>query len=471
MKKPARKPALPDFTALPAVDRLLRALGPQLPGAPHAVLAAAAREVLAECRSGLSKGGPAPALEALVARAAARTRLALESNLRPVLNATGILVHTNLGRVPLAASALEAIRLTASGYNNLEFDLETGRRGSRQSHVEGLLRELTGAPAALVVNNCAAAVLLAITALARGREVIVSRGELVEIGGSFRMPDIMEAGGAKLREVGTTNRTRISDYQRAVGAGTGLLLKVHRSNFEVRGFTEEADPRELVALGRKRKIPVLYDVGSGLLLDSAQFGLAPEPTLRQSLRIGFDLIVASGDKLLGGPQAGLVLGRRKWVDLLKKHPLARAVRPDKLTLAALEATLRLYRDPEAAAAEIPFLAALMAPVDGLERRADELAGALRPGLMAGLAVEVLKDESRVGGGSLPVRPLESRVLAISGAGRLLARLETLLRAGHPPVVARVQDGALKMDLRTISPNEDPVLLSALRSALLQLQVG
>ena len=454
----------PDYACLPAVDALLRRLAPELESAPRAVAVAAVRAELAARRAALRQGAPYPGDEAAAAGARARLEAALSPSLRPVLNVSGILVHTNLGRVPLAAAALEAIRSTAAGYCNLEFDLATGQRGSRQAHVEALLRELTGAPAALAVNNCAAAVLLALAALARGRTVLVSRGELVEIGGSFRMPEIMEAGGARLREVGTTNRTRISDYARAIDRDTALLLKVHRSNFEVRGFTEEVAPEELVALARRRRIPVAYDLGSGLLLDPAQFALAPEPTLRHSLRVGFDLVFCSGDKLLGGPQAGLVLGRRAWVERLRRHPLARAVRLDKLTLAALEATLRLYRDPALAAREVPLARMLAEPLEALERRARELARALAPLLPPDLSAEVRPDACQVGGGALPQRPLESRAVVIRGPGRTLGRLERLLRAGRPPVVARIQDGALKMDLRTLSPDEDPHLVEALRHA-------
>jgi len=468
MPKAKERAARPALARLPAVDTLLRRLEAAQPGAPHALRAAAARAELAACRAALRRGEAYPGDDVILMRACERLAAALQPSLQPVLNATGILVHTNLGRVPLAAEALQHVAATAAGYNNLEFDLVKGRRGSRQAHVERLLCELTGAPAALAVNNCAAGVLLALTALARGREVVVSRGELVEIGGAFRMPDIMEAGGCILREVGTTNRTRISDYARAVGKNTGLLLKVHRSNFEVRGFTQDADPGELVALGRRRKVPVVYDLGSGLLLDAGQFMLAPEPTLRHSLRTGFDLVICSGDKLLGGPQAGLVLGRRRWIEKLRKHPLARAVRLDKLTLAALEATLRVYRDPEAARRSVPLLRMLSAPAGELEARARQVAARLTPYLPPGLTLEVRADESQVGGGALPLRPLESRVVALRGPGRMLARLDGLLRAGRPPVVARIQDGALKMDLRTVSPDEDPQLIEVLTRCLAAL---
>ncbi|MBI5837620.1 MAG: L-seryl-tRNA(Sec) selenium transferase [Candidatus Eisenbacteria bacterium] len=478
MSRPAKPPARPDYSALPAVDALLRALEgaqrrepgegtpPAAPAhAPRSVLVAAVRAELAARRANLKQGAACPGEQALLDGIRARVEAATRPSLVPLINATGILVHTNLGRVPLAGEALAAIGATSSGYNNLEFDLAKGARGSRQAHVEGLLRELTGAPAALAVNNCAAAVLLALAALARGRTVLVSRGELVEIGGSFRMPDIMEASGARLKEVGTTNRTRLADYARAIGKDTAMLLQVHRSNFEVRGFTEEVDPAELVALGRRRGIPVACDLGSGLAADPSQFGLAPEPSLRQSLRIGFDLLFCSGDKLLGGPQAGLVLGRRAWVEALRRHPLARAVRLDKLTLAALEATLRLYRDPAEAARRIPLLRMLGATLESLERRAGKVAAALGPVLPADLAAEVRSDLCQVGGGALPSRPLESRVVAVRGPGRRLARLEQLLRAGRPPVVARVQDGALKMDLRTLSPDEDPHLIEAFGRAV------
>jgi L-seryl-tRNA(Ser) seleniumtransferase len=465
MRTPPGPAPKADFSKLPAVDTLARLLAPEFPAAPRPLVVACIRAELAARRAALKKGAGWPGDEAVMAAIRERVEAARHPSLRRVINATGILVHTNLGRVPLAAPALAAIQETARGYSNLEFDLGKGVRGSRQVHVEALLREVTGAPAALVVNNCAAAVLLALAAVARGRTVLVSRGELVEIGGSFRMPEIMEAGGVRLREVGATNRTRLSDYSRAIDRDTAMILKVHRSNFEVRGFTEDADPAGLVALGRRRGIPVACDLGSGLAVDPGQFGLAPEPPLRHSLRIGFDLLFCSGDKLLGGPQAGLILGRRAWVEQLRRHPLARAVRVDKLTLAALEATLRLYRDPGHAAREVPLLRMLSATPESLERRGRSVVAALSGSLPPDLALEVRTDVCEIGGGTQIRLPIESRIVAVRGPGRRLARLEKLLRAGRPPVVARVQDGALKMDLRTLSPDEDPQLIEAFGHAL------
>lgn len=422
--------------------------------------AAAARERV------LRDGGadPSPvAAEALVAEAGRRLRRLFEPSLRRVINATGIVVHTNLGRAPLPRAAAEAVARVAGGYSSLEYDLERGERGSRQAHVERLLTALTGAEAALVVNNNAAAVLLALTALARGRSVVVSRGELVEIGGSFRVPDVMLQSGARLVEVGTTNRTHLADYERAIDADTALLLKVHRSNYRLVGFTAEAGVGELAALARRHGLPLLYDLGSGALLDPGPLESGGEPLVGAALRAGADLVSFSGDKLLGGPQAGILLGRGDLIEACRRHPLARAVRIDKLCLAALEAVLRLYLDPERARREVPVLAMLGAAPEELARRAAALAERLRA-VLPGWTVAVEADHaSQAGGGSLPGVDLPTAVVAITPPGGVAA-YERRLRQGEPPVVARVRQGRVLLDLRTVLPEEEDVLARRLVEA-------
>jgi len=365
-----------------------------------------------------------------------------------VVNATGVIVHTNLGRAPLAAAARAAVARAAEGYSNLELDLESGARGSRHDHVEGLLRELTGAEAALAVNNCAGAVLLAAAALAgRGREIVVSRGQLVEIGGAFRVPEVIGEAGARLVEVGTTNRTRRADYVRAIGDATGAILRAHPSNFRQLGFVQEVEIEELCELD----VPVIDDVGSGVLADGLAT-LREEPAVRRSVRAGAALICFSGDKLLGGPQAGLMVGRAAAVAAARAHPLARALRLDKLGLAALEATLRLYRDPEAARREIPVLAMLTADEATLRARAERLAAAV--------GGEVVAATAKVGGGALPLLELPGPAVAVGGASpdELAARL----RAADPPVIARIEGGRLLLDPRTLADDEVELVARALR---------
>jgi L-seryl-tRNA(Ser) seleniumtransferase len=351
-----------------------------------------------------------------------------------VINATGVIVHTNLGRAPLAGDALERVAAVAAGYSNLEYDVGEGARGSRQDHVAPILRRLTGAEAALVVNNNAGALLLALAALAEGSEVLVSRGELIEIGDGFRIPDVLARSGARLREVGTTNRTRAADYERAVGPETALLLRVHQSNFRVVGFTEQPRLEELVRIGRAHAIPVVDDLGSGVLVE-----LEGEPSARDALSAGADLVCFSGDKLLGGPQAGIVVGRADLLDKLRRHPLQRALRADKLTLAALEATLALYLDPKRAAREIPVLRMLGEPLEAVRTRADRLAE-----LVGG---EVEQTVGRVGGGALPLAELPSFACAVE------EELAAPLRDGEPPVIGILRDGRLLLDCRTLSDEE------------------
>jgi L-seryl-tRNA(Ser) seleniumtransferase len=422
---------------LPAVDRLAASLD-----APHALAVAAARAVIEERRAELRAGArDAPDL---VERARERLARAEQPSLRRVLNATGVIVHTNLGRAPLAAAAREAVARAAEGYSTLEWDPATGARGSRHDHVAGLLCELTGAEAALAVNNCAAAVLLAAAALAGPeREIVVSRGQLVEIGGGFRVPDVIAQAGARLVEVGTTNRTRRADYERAIGPATGAILRAHPSNFRQLGFVQEVEIEELCELG----VPVIDDVGSGNLAE--QPALADEPPVRRSVAAGAALVCFSGDKLLGGPQAGLMAGTAEAVAACRAHPLARALRLDKLSLAALEATLRLYRT----GGEVPVLAMLTADDATLRARAERLAEG---------GGEVVEGVAKVGGGALPLYELPGPVVALPGPPDALA---ARLREGDPPLVGRIADGRLLLDPRTLADDEIELAARAVRAAL------
>ncbi|TML50960.1 MAG: L-seryl-tRNA(Sec) selenium transferase, partial [Actinobacteria bacterium] len=415
---------------LPSVDEL--AADERLASTgPRALVIAAVRSALARAREEIQAGADPGDL---IGRVELELAAARGPRLQRAINATGVIVHTNLGRAPLAQEALERVTAVARGYSNLEYDLGEGGRGSRQDHVAPILRRLTGAEAALVVNNNAAAVLLALAALAEGREVLVSRGELIEIGDGFRIPDVLARSGAHLHEVGTTNRTRAADYERAIGPETALLLRVHQSNFRVVGFTEQPRLAELVRVGRAHGIPVVDDLGSGVLVE-----LEDEPSARDALAAGAGLVCFSGDKLLGGPQAGIVVGRGELVERLRRHPLQRALRADKLTLAALEATLALYLDPERAAREIPVLRMLAEPANAVRARAERLAG-----LVGG---DVEQTVGRVGGGALPLAELPS--FACSVEEELAARL----RDADPPVVALIRDGRCVLDCRTIAAAE------------------
>ena len=429
-----------DLRDLPSVDRLLA--DEALADAPRSLATAAARGALERARAAILAGDD-PGDVAAAARAEL-DRLRTPS-LRRVLNATGVIVHTNLGRAPLAAAALERVVEIGGAYSNLELDLESGERGSRQAHVVESLRRLTGAESALVVNNNAAAVLLALAALAEGREVVVSRGELVEIGDGFRIPDVLARSGARMVEVGTTNRTRVADYERAIGPETAALLRVHQSNFRIVGFTEQPSLADLARVAKRAGLPLVDDLGSGSLLD-----VGDEPTASSSIAAGADLVCFSGDKLLGGPQAGVVVGRADLVERLRRHPLQRALRADKLTLAALEGTLALLADPELARQEIPVLRMLDEPVDSVRERAERLAV-----LIGG---EVEETVARVGGGALPLAELPSAACAIE------ERLAPMLRLGDPPVVGIVRDGRLLLDARTLTADEvDEVARAVLRA--------
>ena len=456
------------LAGLPSVTLVLQAAPlAGLSEYPHDQIVAAVRAELAEVRQRLRAGekldGQVSA-EGVAERAVGRLRRELRPKLRRVINATGIVLHTNLGRAPLAAAGVEAVAAAAGAYLNLELDLDSGKRSSRQDAVREWVRRLTGAESATAVNNNAAATVIVLRALCQGKEVIVSRGQLIEIGGSFRIPEIMAVSGATLREVGTTNITRLSDYARAIGPATGALMQVHTSNYRVSGFTKAVALADLVALGRKHKLPVIDDAGSGALLDFVRFGFTGEPVVRASIEAGADLVLFSGDKLLGGPQAGIIAGRAEWIQKIEKDPLMRAFRLDKMTLAALEATLRLYLDEERALREVPVLRMLSLPVGELRQRAEALTVRLRelPGVAA---VKLADDVAYVGGGSLPDQALPTVVVEVEAASISDAELARRLRTGTPAVMGRLRDGKLILDLRTVFPEQEPLLVEALSRAV------
>ena len=451
---------------IPSVERVVgsQLLAEEIKAYSREWIVSLVRQQLEEARTAVRKGADAPTVEA-VAEAARKT---LQEITRPaprqVINATGVIIHTNLGRAPLSRAATEAAIQAAQGYSNLELDLQNGRRGSRQAHLQSILPDLTGAEAALVVNNNASAVLLGLSALSEGKEVIVSRGEAVEIGGGFRVPDVLAQSGAILVDVGTTNRTYLRDYQNAVTANSGAFLKAHASNFRVEGFTAEVHPGELVGLGKRLDIPVLYDVGSGALLLTEDYGLAHEPTPQESVAAGVGLTFFSGDKLLGGPQAGIVVGRKALVERLERHPLARAFRIDKLSLASLIATLLHYRRGEAER-EIPIWRMIATPLQLLEERAEEWRRAVES--IDSLGARVDASRSAIGGGSLPGETLPTRVLSLDcrelqgGPEGVMGRL----RKAAPPVVARIEEDRVLLDPRTVQPEAEGQLLKSLLSAL------
>lgn len=383
-------------------------------------------------------------------------------NLKRVINATGTVLHTNLGRAVLSKAAMEAVINVSSGYNNLEFNLDEGIRGSRYSHVEELLCKITGCEAALVVNNNAAAVMLALKALSCGREAIVSRGQLVEIGGSFRVPAVMEESGASLVEVGTTNRTHLYDYENAIGENTGVILKVHQSNYKILGFTEDVEIDDIVKLGLEHNIPILEDIGSGVFIDLTKYGLSYEPTVQNSIDKGIDVVTFSGDKLLGGPQAGIIVGKKKYIDMMKKNQLTRALRIDKMTLAALEATLRIYLDEERVVKEIPGIAMLTKDPVELKKDAQKLSKMLRAALGNIVNIEILKDYSQVGGGAMPLESLETYAVALSTFDISLDKLEYGLRINEVPIITRINKDRMLFDVRTIFPDEYKIICSALQ---------
>jgi L-seryl-tRNA(Ser) seleniumtransferase len=427
---------------------------------PHDLIVDLVRRHLEEARLSITRGSPSPSLDKIIDSIQSELQALEQLSLRPVINASGIILHTNLGRAPLSKEARTAMEVIATGYCNLEFDLDSGTRGSRDVHIEKLLCQLTGAESAMVVNNNASAVLLVLIALAKRKEVVVSRGQAVEIGGGFRIPDVMRQSGAKLIEVGTTNCTYIYDYEQAISPRTAALLRVHASNFRVEGFTNSVAIEEMVALGKKHDIPVLDDLGSGCLLDTTTFGLAAEPMVQQSVSLGVELACFSGDKLIGGPQAGIIVGRKAMVDKLKRHALARAVRIDKIRLAGLAATLIHYLKGEALE-KIPIWRMISAPLDEIDRRARLWAKAL------GDLAQVVEGETMIGGGSLPGSTLQTRLVAIGGKqgrGNIAPALARKLRHNVPPVIGRISDDVLLLDPRTVLDEEDNIVLQAIKLA-------
>jgi L-seryl-tRNA(Ser) seleniumtransferase len=455
-----RLPAVNDLLQLPVIRSLTSAHA-------HERVVAAIRAVLDDLRRRLGAGEPTDSAaqpDAIAQQVASQ----LSNDMRPrvcgVINATGIVLHTNIGRAPIAPEAAEAARVAAAGYLNLELDLETGKRSSRQVLIRDWVCRLTGAESATAVNNNAAATVIVLRALCQGREVVISRGQLVEIGGSFRIPEIMAVSGAILREVGATNITRLADYEKAVGPNTAALLRVHCSNYRIHGHTESVPLDELVALGKKTNLPVIDDIGSGALLDFARFGLHDEPLARASIATGADLVLFSGDKLLGGPQAGIIAGRKELVARIEKDPLMRAFRLDKMTLAALEATLRIYLNEERALREVPVLRMLNTPVAELRMRAEALAARLHqvPGIRA---AKVADEVAFVGGGSLPDQQMPTCVIEVEAAELSDADLAYRLRTGTPAVLGRIRGEKLLLDVRTIFPEQEAALIQTMQTAL------
>ena len=456
------------FRKIPAVDRLLTATQLQhISGEyPRSLILKAINQVLDDLRAKIQNGEIESQTQlglALVSdQVIEKLTMISKASLRPVINATGVVVHTNLGRSILAEKVLRRFRSLSGGYSNLEYDLERGVRGSRYNHVEDILKDLTGAEAAMVVNNNAAAVLVSLETLARGREVVVSRGQLVEIGGSFRIPDVMRKSGARMVEVGTTNKTHLRDYEEVIGPETALLLKVHRSNFELVGFTEDVPLMELVGLGKRNGIPVMEDLGSGSFVDFSNYGLVREPTVQETLSQGVSLVTFSGDKLLGGPQAGIILGQRELVEAIKKNQLSRALRIDKLTLLALEETLRLYRDERVAVKEIPTLRMISQSHGALTKKADRLFKLIGKLRTDNFSIEFSKGTSMVGGGALPLLELPTRLLGLI-PGKLASQvMEARLRSYNPPVITRLEKERVLLDVRTVQERELKTVAQAIR---------
>jgi len=448
------------YRALPSTDRLLDAEPIRALGDSQAtpIVISLVRQALETARASIAAGSAAPSEEQLIERVLGLADTIFQPSLRPVINATGVIIHTNLGRAPLSDDAIAAMAAVSRGYSNLEFDLLPGERGSRYVHLESVLQQLTGAEAAIAVNNNASALLLTLSALAQEREVIISRGQAVEIGGGFRIPDVMRQSGARLAEVGTTNRTYLRDYEAAITPDTLAIMRVHASNFRIVGFTESPSLRDMARLAHEHGLILLDDIGSGCLIDVTQFGLAPEPTVQGSQSAGADLTLFSGDKLLGGPQAGVIAGRRELIDRLRRHPLARAVRMDKASIAGLTATLLHYLRGEALA-KVPVWQMISMPLADIERRARRWARSIGPG------ARVLDGRSMIGGGSLPEESLPTKLISIAGEGAWVSDLARRLRTGDPPIVARIEHDTLLLDPRTVGGGEDRALLHAVRAAL------
>jgi L-seryl-tRNA(Ser) seleniumtransferase len=428
---------------------------------PKFFLKKAVEIVLSDLRRKISKGEISDfSYDELKERVKEKLKELIRPKLHKVINATGVVLHTNLGRAPISKRVAEHLVEVITGYSNLEYDLERGRRGLRYRNLEWILKELTGAEDVCVVNNNAGAVLLVLSALAKGREVIVSRGELIEIGGSFRIPDVMEQSGALLREVGTTNKTHIWDYERAINENTGLLLKVHTSNYRILGFTESVPTKELVELGRKYGIPVYEDLGSGSFVDVRKLGLSYEPTVQDVLKAGVDVVSFSGDKLLGGAQAGIILGKKEYVERIKKHPLNRALRIDKMTLAVLEATLTYYLDEALAFEEIPVWRFLSQKSDDVRRKAEKLVSELEKSKFRG-KVEIVEDRVEVGGGALPLQTLPTYCVSVKLDSMSESELDKRLRGNYPPIVGRIKDGKFLIDMFTVFEEEISTVVRAL----------
>ena len=458
---------------IPSVDQLLKSASAagiiERFGRP--ALTEALRSALAQTRTDVRNGLNAPSAETIMAAALVSLEAADKSSLRPLFNLTGTVLHTNLGRALLAQAAIEAATAAMREAVALEFDLESGKRGERDDHLRSLICELTGAEEASIVNNNAAAVLLVLNSLAAGREAIVSRGELIEIGGAFRMPDIMARAGTRLVEVGTTNRTHARDYRDAIGPDTGLILKVHTSNYRVEGFTKEVGARELAGIARSKGIPLVNDLGSGTLTDLTRFGLAHEPTVREAINEGADIVTFSGDKLLGGPQAGFIVGRKSLIETINKNPMKRALRVDKIRLAALIATLQLYRDPDRLSERLPTMRLLTRSQDDIDAQAQRLAPIVERALKGAFAVAVIACESQIGSGALPLSTVPSAGLAltpIEGSGSMLAELAAAFRRLPLPVIGRIERGALVLDLRCL---EDEAGFAANFAAIANLDMG
>jgi L-seryl-tRNA(Ser) seleniumtransferase len=456
------------FRMIPAVDRLLEGLlkNEKMSSYPRSLFLKAINDILDESRKKIEEDSIKDLSELGIKSISVKVVRRIEALARPsligVINATGVVIHTNLGRSILSDRVMARVMAVGKGYSNLEYDLDEGKRGSRHSHVEGILKELTGAEGAMVVNNNAAAVLIALETLARGREVVVSRGELVEIGGSFRIPDVMKKSGARMVEVGTTNKTHLKDYEEAIGPDTALLLKVHKSNFHIIGFTEEVETLQLAELGRRHGIPVMEDLGSGCMVDLSRYGLAKETTVREALAAGADIITFSGDKLLGGPQAGIIVGRKDLVESIKKNQLARALRVDKLTLAALEETLNIYRDEKATLRDIPTIGMICQDYEVLKTKALRLRRII--GKLDGNAffIDQIDGVSKVGGGAMPLMELPTRLLRLSPIGMSVRFMEEWLKTRETPIIIRVEKDSILMDVRTIKDEELKTVAQAVR---------
>ncbi|NTU41502.1 MAG: L-seryl-tRNA(Sec) selenium transferase [Nitrospirales bacterium] len=460
------------LSSLPSVDEVLKSPeGIQwLEAYPRRYVLQAVREVINHIRQAILNADIMEvSLNGIIQSAQKRIEALSSPSLRPLINATGVVIHTNLGRSVLPSSVMTKVAAVASGYSTLEYDLLEGKRGKRQAHIRRLLQEVTGAEDGIAVNNNAAAVFLCLSAIAKGREVIVSRGELVEIGGSFRIPDVMTASGANLIEVGATNKTHIQDYKKEISENSSLLLKVHQSNYRMVGFTKEVSPEELVSLGRKHGIPVMYDLGSGCLIDLKPYGIHIEPTVQEIVKSGCDIVTFSGDKLLGGPQAGIIVGKTELIQRISKHPLMRAMRIDKLTLAALEATLMLYLDEEKAKREVPTLRMLLQKPEEIKARAKRIVARLKRSMGQShtelVDISLKEDSSPSGGGALPEIEFPTFCVSLRPKRLSVNRLEERLRRGEPPIITRIKENTLLIDCRTVGDHEVGEVVKGVRAAL------